>query len=113
MIISIFEPALCCSTGICGPEPDSDLINLQQLQLLLTNNGVSVKRFAINQQPLAFTSEACVRVALKSEGPGILPLTVINGAIVKQGAYPSLDDLKVHLPELALVRAAPRILGQF
>lgn len=24
--IEIFEPALCCSTGVCGPEVDESLV---------------------------------------------------------------------------------------
>lgn len=113
MKITLFESALCCSTGICGPEPDLTLIQLQQLSLTLADRGIKLHRFAINQQPLAFTSETVVRETLKAEGPQALPLTIIDGNIIKKGAYPTMEDLRPFIPELADARPAPRILGQF
>ena len=54
--VEIYEPSLCCSTGVCGPEPDNSLINLQNTINSLKKAGVVVKRFAINQAPQAFTT---------------------------------------------------------
>ena len=30
MKLEIFEPSMCCSTGVCGPSPDDELIKLQE-----------------------------------------------------------------------------------
>lgn len=92
--IEIYEPSLCCSTGVCGPEPDKTLIDLQNSINLLKKAGFEVKRFAINQAPLAFTSNPVVKEFITTEGPAKLPITVFNGKIIKKGEYPSLNELQ-------------------
>ena len=100
MKIEIFEPSLCCSTGVCGPEPDKALIELQNIIQILSKIGIEVKRYAINQAPLAFTGNPVVKHFITTDGPGKLPLTLLNDQIIKKGGYPTLDELKVHIPEL-------------
>jgi hypothetical protein len=113
MKLELFEPALCCSTGLCGPEPDQQLIDLQNLLLLLKKAGVSVARYAINQAPLAFTKNETVKSFLRENGPGKLPLSLLDGEILLAGAYPSLTLLKEKIPALAGLAVESRILGQF
>ncbi|NWJ51237.1 MAG: arsenite efflux transporter metallochaperone ArsD [Bacteroidetes bacterium] len=112
-IIEIYESALCCSTGVCGPEPDKELIDLQNTINLLKKAGFEVKRFAINQVPLAFTSNPVVKHFIMTEGPAKLPLTLFNGEIIKKQGYPTLPELQEYLPELANIRPDNMILGIF
>ena len=98
MKIEIFEPSLCCSSGVCGPEPDKALIELQHVIQTLSKAGIEVKRYAINQVPLAFTENPVVKQFITTEGPGQLPLTLLNDQIIKTGEYPSLVEFKVHIP---------------
>lgn len=100
MKIEIFEPALCCASGICGPEPDKALLDLQNVIQTITAAGIEVKRYAINQAAIAFVSNATVKEFIRSKGTDKLPLTLLDGQIIKQEAYPSLEDLSVHIPEL-------------
>ncbi|NJO70009.1 MAG: arsenite efflux transporter metallochaperone ArsD [Bacteroidetes bacterium] len=95
--IEIYEPALCCSTGVCGPEPDKALLDLQNTINSLKKEGIEVKRFAINQAPLAFTSNPVVKEFIMKDGPAKLPVTVFNGKIIKKEGYPSLDELQLIL----------------
>ncbi|MCH8496006.1 MAG: arsenite efflux transporter metallochaperone ArsD [Balneolales bacterium] len=113
MKIQIFEPNLCCSTGVCGPTPDKDLINLQQTVQAANKAGIKIERYAINQQPLAFTGNDTIRAYIKENGTGNFPVTLVDGAIILEKRYPSLDDLKKHIPELADVKSEVNVLGAF
>lgn len=113
MKIEIFEPSLCCATGVCGPEPDKDLIELQNTILILSKAMVDVKRYAINQAPLAFTGNPVVKQFITTEGPGKLPLTLLDGQIIKKGSYPTIDDLANHIPEIKNIKPDSRIIGVF
>ena len=103
MKIEIFEPALCCASGICGPEPDKALLELQKVVQTLTAAGVEVKRYAINQAAIAFVSNATVKEFIRSKGTDKLPLTLLEGNIIKQGSYPTIEDLSVHMPDLKIL----------
>ena len=100
MILEIFEPSLCCASGVCGPEPDKALIDLQNTLQILSKANIEVKRYAINQVPLAFTENPVVKQFITTEGPGQLPLTLLNDQIIKKGGYPTLIEFKVHIPGL-------------
>ena len=113
MIIEIFEPSLCCASGVCGPEPDKTLIELQNTIQILSKAMVEVKRYAINQVPLAFTGNAVVKKFITTEGPGKLPLTLLDGKIIKKGGYATLDELSVHIPEIKSIKPDSKILGIF
>ncbi|NJK98215.1 MAG: arsenic metallochaperone ArsD family protein [Bacteroidales bacterium] len=63
----------------------------------LKKEGIEVKRFAINQAPLAFTSNPVVKEFIMKDGPAKLPVTVFNGKIIKKEGYPSLDELQLIL----------------
>lgn len=113
MKLEIFEPSLCCPTGVCGPEPDLSLIELQNTINILSKAFVEVKRYAINQVPLAFTGNPVVKQFITTEGPGKLPLTLLDGKIIKKGSYASLDELAVHMPEIKSIKPDSKILGIF
>ena len=100
MKLEIFEPSLCCDSGVCGPEPDKVLIDLQNTIQLLKKAGVETKRYAINQAPLVFVQNVVVRDFIKANGPGKLPLVLLDNQIIKTGGYPTIDELKALIPEL-------------
>ena len=92
-IIEIYEPPLCCPTGVCGPAPDPDLAALQEIILKLKKGGFSVERIAINQQPMRFMNNPIVKAILNSEGRESLPITLIGGKLALKGRYPKYDEL--------------------
>lgn len=104
MQLEIFEPALCCSSGVCGPDPDKVLIELQNTIQILDKAGVKVKRYAINQVPLAFTGNTVVKQFIISNGPGKLPLTLLDGRIIKTESYPTLDELVLVIPAIKNIK---------
>lgn len=113
MILEIFEPALCCASGVCGPEPDKMLIDLQNTIQVLLKAGIKVDRYAINQVPLAFTGNPVVKQFIMTEGPGKLPLALLDGQIIKKEGYPNLEELSALIPELKNIKPEGKILGIF
>ena len=111
MKLEIFEPSLCCATGVCGPEPDKVLIELQNTIQVLSKAMIEVKRYAINQVPTAFTSNPLVKQFLTTEGPGKLPLTLLNGQIIKKGSYATLDEIAIYIPEIKKIKPDSQIPG--
>jgi len=113
MILEIFEPSLCCESGVCGPEPDKALIDLQNSIQLLKKAGIKTKRYAINQAPLVFVQNKVVSDFIKANGPGKLPLALLDNQIIKSGGYPTIDELKALILELNGIEPDTKILGIF
>ena len=91
--IQVFEPALCCSTGVCGVDVDQKLVTFTADVAWAKQNGVAIERFNLAQQPLVFAENAIVREFLDRSGQEALPLTLVDGDIVLAGIYPSRADL--------------------
>jgi len=98
--IEIYEPAMCCTSGVCGPTPDKSLMELQDLCNQMTKVGVKVDRHAINKAPLAFAQNKVVKEFLTQKGPDKLPITLFNGEIIKEGSYPTFLELLKFVPEI-------------
>lgn len=93
MKVQIFDPPMCCSTGICGPGVDPALVEFSADLDWLKRQGVEVERYNLSQQTQAFVSNTTVSDALKKDGNECLPLILIDGTIVSQGAYLKRDEL--------------------
>jgi hypothetical protein len=93
MRIDIYDPAMCCSTGVCGPEVDPQLVQFAADAKWLSTQGVAVQRHNLGQEPGSFMSNALVRRTLQADGVGSLPLGVVDGAIVFRGGYPTRAEL--------------------
>ncbi len=93
--IEVYDPAMCCSTGVCGTEVDPKLIQFAGDLAWLKEQGVAVERFNLAQQPAAFASNALVGEALKAQGNACLPLLLVDGAIATRSIYPNREQLAV------------------
>lgn len=91
--LDVFDPPMCCSSGVCGPSVDPALATFAADVDWLTSQGVTVTRHNLAQDPAAFVAHPLVNALLHSEGDGCLPLVIINGEIVGRGAYPRRDQL--------------------
>jgi len=87
--LQLFDPPLCCSTGVCGPEIDPLLPQTAAFLDQLSRLGVEVKRANLGQQPLEFVSNTKVKQLLDAEGVDVLPLILIDGEVVLKGRYPT------------------------
>ena len=91
--VTVFDPAMCCSTGVCGPAVDPALSLFAADLDWLAGQGVSVERFNLAQQPEAFVAHPEVTEALREHGEGALPLILVDGRKVMEGVYPSRHQL--------------------
>lgn len=85
---------MCCSTGVCGPNPDKALIDLQDTIAEVKKLGADVERYLITQSPLEFKNNPEVIKHIQERQLKALPITVFNGKIVKSGGYPTLAEFK-------------------
>lgn len=91
--LEVYEPPMCCSSGVCGPKVDPVLPRFAGDLEWVKAQGVTVARFNLAQQPLAFAENATVREALEREDVTCLPLVLVDGSIVSRGAYPARECL--------------------
>jgi hypothetical protein len=87
--IEIFDPAMCCSTGICGPSIDQNLLRVATTINNLIKKGVSITRFNLSSEPQAFIDNKKVNEYLMKEEVQVLPITVVDGEVVKTKEYPT------------------------
>ncbi len=102
MTVEIFDPPLCCPTGICGPAIDPALLDAQEAILRVKSEfdgHVRVERYALGQQPEKFMQQPEVLVRLKAQGVAALPITVVAGRAVKERSYPAYAELRAWIEE--------------
>jgi hypothetical protein len=92
--LNVYDPAMCCSTGVCGPEVDTALVRFAADLDWVAKQGASVRRYNLAQEPNAFVREETVREALMREGVGALPLIVMEGQVLSRGRYPTREELE-------------------
>jgi hypothetical protein len=93
MKVEIFDPPMCCSTGVCGPMVDPVLVRMSEAVQTLNRQGVSVERFNLAQQLKEFMANKEVAGLLQRNGKDILPVTIVNGEVLKTGEYASYEEL--------------------
>jgi len=91
--MQIFEPAMCCSTGLCGVGVDQELLRISTVINTLKNKGVQVDRFNLSSSPQEFVTNRLINNYIKEKGVDALPVVVIEDEIKISGRYPSNDEL--------------------
>lgn len=104
-ILEVFDPAMCCSTGVCGVTVDPVLAQFAADLNWVTEQGVTVVRHNLGQEPQAFAANPAVVKEMET-GMDRLPILVIDGAVASTGLYPSRAQLAQKLG-LAVVADAP------
>ncbi|KIL52793.1 arsenite efflux transporter metallochaperone ArsD [Jeotgalibacillus campisalis] len=94
--ITIFDPAMCCSTGVCGPSVDPELTRIASALHKLEAEGVEVKRYNLANDPAEFVQNEQVKELLKTEGADALPFVFFNGHLQTTGDYPSNQELATY-----------------
>jgi AhpD family alkylhydroperoxidase len=93
LTIQVFDPALCCSTGVCGIHIDQALVTFAADVDWLKSKGVTVERRNLVQEPQAFAEHAAIRKLLQTQGDEALPAVLVDGDLKSSGRYPSRDEL--------------------
>jgi len=90
--MSIYEPAMCCPTGLCGVSIDPELLRISTVLDTLKKNGVEVSRYNLTSFPQEFVKNAKVNERLMDEGVEVLPIIVVDGKVVITKRYPKNDE---------------------
>lgn len=91
--IKIYDRAMCCSTGVCGPQVDPVLPRFAADLDWLKSQGHSVTRFNLSQDPAEYASDEVVKKMLADEGVDCLPLVIVDDRVVSRSEYPSRENL--------------------
>lgn len=87
--VEIYEPAMCCATGVCGPGVDQELLRVATFLNELEGEGRKIIRYNLSSDPMAFVSNKEVNDIIANEGIEALPITVVDGEVRQKGSYPS------------------------
>jgi hypothetical protein len=98
--VEIFDPPMCCSTGLCGPTLDQTLLNVNEMVINLGKEGLRIERYQMTSNPNAFLNNPDVMRLVQEQQLTALPITVIKGKVIKTGAYPDLNEIKTALAQL-------------
>lgn len=86
--IEVFEPALCCSTVVCGDDADQALATFSaDLEWVRSCSG-EITSFNLASAPLAFTHRDPFAEFMKLSGSEELPLALVDAVTVQTGRYP-------------------------
>lgn len=91
--VAVFDPALCCATGVCGPGVDPALLQIARDLRWIEAEGVTVTRTGLSQEPQAFVANARVSGLMQAFGDGALPAVLVNDTVLAYGRYPTREEL--------------------
>lgn len=91
--LEVFDPPMCCSTGVCGPSIDPKLVHFAAELESLAEAGVAVTRHNLAQEPQAFVGNSVVLNALNADDVSCLPFVLLDGQLVASKKYPSREEL--------------------
>lgn len=97
MTIEIYDPPMCCASGLCGPDIDPALLDINEAILKVKkefDGKVKIERYLLSQQGPKFMQQPEVMKRLQINGVEILPLTLVDGRVVKEKSYPTFDEIK-------------------
>ena len=109
--LEVFDPAMCCSTGVCGPQVDPALARFEAELRWLGSQGADVTRYNLGSEPGAFAGSDIVRTVLQAGGEDVLPVVLVDGKLKWTGHYPTRDELAASVPSLAAPAAASADAG--
>ncbi len=101
--VALFDPPMCCPTGLCGPALDQTLLDVNEMIMALQEQGLRVERYQMTSHPQKFMSNDDVMRLVREKQMAALPITLVHDQIVKVGDYPKLDEIQA-----ALNGAAPQ-----
>lgn len=101
--VTVYDPPMCCSTGVCGPEVDPKLAQFAGDLAWLKAQGVEVQRLNLAQEPERFVENDAVKAILDRSGGDELPAILVGDELIASGRYPSREELAA----LAGITATP------
>lgn len=90
--LEVYDPAMCCSTGVCGVDVDPALAQFAADLKWVEAHGIAIQRYNLGQEPQAFASNPAVVKEMEA-GMERLPIIAVDGHIVCTGIYPTRQQL--------------------
>ena len=90
----IYEGVMCCSSGVCGPEPDKKLIDFNNTLRKLENEELNVVRASLSYNLAMFLDNKEIFEIVKENGPSVLPIITLNGKIISTRNYLTYEEIK-------------------
>ncbi|MCZ0701925.1 hypothetical protein J2T56_000300 [Natronobacillus azotifigens] len=102
--VEIFDPAMCCSTGVCGPSVDPELTRVAAAVHSLEKKGENIQRYQLTNDPEKFAENEEVTKILTEKGPDALPIVLVDDQVKTIGTYPTNEDFSAwfHVSEQEL-----------
>lgn len=94
MKIKVFEPPMCCSSGMCGPTVDEEVAAFNDLLERLKKENHVVERYNVTSNIDAFLNDEQLMAIVTAGKLDELPITMVDGNIIKKGAYPTFDEIE-------------------
>lgn len=91
--VKIYDPALCCPTGLCGVNIDPELMRIAVAIESLKKKGVIIERFNLRDHPQVYVDNKTINEYLRRESEAVLPITTLDGEVVLTRQYPSNQQL--------------------
>ena len=91
--LTVYDPAMCCSTGICGTEIDQRLVDMAADLDWLKAQGVTVQRFGLSREPGEFAANDTVRQIMQDSEGDDLPVFLVDGGFKAKARYPARAEL--------------------
>ena len=91
--IEIFDPAMCCPTGLCGTTIDPNLMRIAVIVDTLKKKGVKISRHNLKDEPMVYVTNTKVNDLLQSKGVEVLPITLVDGEVALTGEYPTTRQM--------------------
>ena len=91
--IEIFDPAMCCPTGLCGTNIDPNLMRMAVIVDTLKKKGVDITRHNLKDEPMIYVTNTKINDLLQTKGVEVLPITLVDGEVVVTGEYPATRQL--------------------
>jgi len=87
--VKIYDPTLCCPTGLCGVNIDPELMRIAVVVETLKRKGITIERYNLRDNPQVYVDNKVINEFLMKEGAEKLPVTTVDGEIVMKGTYPT------------------------
>jgi hypothetical protein len=91
--VELFDPPMCCSTGLCGPTLDRSLLDVSEMVQSLKDDGIQVVRYQMASHPHMFLKYQDIMRMVREQGMQVFPVTVVAGRILKSGSYPTRREI--------------------
>lgn len=91
--ITIYEPAMCCPTGLCGVSVDPELLRISAVLNSLKKKGIEIERYNLTNTPMKFMTNKTVNKMINEKGVDDLPFTLVDEEVSITGRYPTNEEL--------------------